>query len=326
MKINQANWKAYVQKLSSISKTAGNKLQTWIDVNGLDDMPALINYAIALSDKYGEAGASLAAEMYDEVAQLSNVSVPFAEVANTATYGEVAKAMYGTVKEKQKPSATMERLVKQASADTMQKNAIRDGAQWAWIPSGDSCAFCITLASRGWQKASKKTLKGDHCDHIHAHCDCQFMIRFNRDTNVEGYNPQEYRRIYDNAEGTKPKDKINTIRRMQYQAQKRKISIDDAELPNGLPYNGKPNTIIDRVVNGTVIQRREYDINGEPEMDIDTSDHGMPKKHPTGAHKHSWNKDSNADYKKRSIPYPLTEEEITENDDIIKVGINYNEN
>lgn len=220
MIINQTNWKEYVQKLSSISKRAGDLLQDWIDKNGIDDMAALINYAIALSDKYGEAGASLAAEMYDEIAQLSGVSVSLAEVANTATYKEVAQAMYGTVNDNQKPSATMERLVKQASADTMRKNAIRDGAQWAWIPSGDTCAFCITLASKGWQKASKKTLKGEHCNHIHAHCDCQFMIRFNNNTNVEGYNPQEYRRIYDNAEGTKPQDKINAIRRMQYQENK----------------------------------------------------------------------------------------------------------
>lgn len=227
MIISQANWKKYVQQLSSISKTAGNQLQDWINKNGIGDMVALINYAIALSDKYGEAGASLAAQMYDEVAQLSGASVPIAEVAPTATYGEVAKAMYGTIKQNQQPSATMERLVKQASADTMRKNAIRDGAEWAWVPSGDSCAFCMTLASRGWQKASKKTLKGDHCDHIHAHCDCQFMIRFNSYTNVEGYNPQEYRRIYDNADGRKPKDKINAIRRMQYQKEKSIVFSND---------------------------------------------------------------------------------------------------
>lgn len=224
MIISQTTWQKYVQKLSQISKAAAAQLQAWIDANGLDDMKAMINYAIALSDKYGEAGASLAAQMYDEIAQASRVSVPSAEVANTPTYKEVAKAMYGTVKNNQKPAAAMERLVKLPSQDTMRKNAIRDGAQWAWVPSGDSCAFCMTLASRGWQKASKKTLKGDHCEHIHAHCDCQFMIRFNSNTNVEGFNPQEYKRIYDNAGGN-----INAIRRDLYKLEKNnaKIKLED---------------------------------------------------------------------------------------------------
>ena len=52
------------------------------------------------------------------------------------------------------------------------KNAVRDGAEWAWVPHGDTCPFCITLASNGWQKASRKVLKGGHAEHIHANCDC----------------------------------------------------------------------------------------------------------------------------------------------------------
>lgn len=213
MKVNQADWNKYVQKLSSISKEAGDQLQAWIDLHGMSDMVDLINYAYALSEKYGSAAAALAAEMYDAIARLSNVSVPAAEVANTATYGEVAKAMYGTVKQNKRLSDTIQRLVKQSSADTMRNNAIRDGAEWAWIPSGDTCAFCITLASRGWQKASKKVLKGDHCDHIHAHCDCQFMVRFDSNTEVAGYDPEEYKKMYDEAKGSNSKERINFIRR-----------------------------------------------------------------------------------------------------------------
>lgn len=48
------------------------------------------------------------------------------------------------------------RLVKRAGADTTLKNAQRDGAEFAWVPHGDSCAFCLTLASRGWQRASQR--------------------------------------------------------------------------------------------------------------------------------------------------------------------------
>ena len=45
------------------------------------------------------------------------------------------------------------------------------------------------LASNGWQKASKKALKGGHAEHIHANCDCTYAIRFDGKSNVAGYDP-----------------------------------------------------------------------------------------------------------------------------------------
>ena len=104
--------------------------------------------------------------MYDAVASASRVNVPEAEPAPTPEYGEVAKAVNGTVKnssERQIPR-TVGRLVKRTGADTTLKNAQRDGAQFAWIPSGDTCAFCLTLASRGWQNMSDKALKNGHAE------------------------------------------------------------------------------------------------------------------------------------------------------------------
>ena len=74
------------------------------------------------------------------------------------------------------------RLVKRAGADTTLHNAVRDGAQWAWVPNGDTCPFCITLASRGWQTASQKLLKNGHAEHIHSNCDCEFAVRFHSGT------------------------------------------------------------------------------------------------------------------------------------------------
>ena len=115
-------------------------------------------------------------------------------------------------------------MVKQASADTMLYNAKRDGAQWAWIPSADTCAFCITLASRGWQPASKMQLKGGHAEHIHSNCDCNFCIRFSGDTNVQGYDPNEYFEEYQNADGSTPEAKINAMRRENYAKNKEKIN------------------------------------------------------------------------------------------------------
>ena len=93
--------------------------------------------------------------------------------------------------------------MKQAGADTMLRNAARDGAEFAWVPHGsETCPMCLTIASNGWRKASKKTMKGDHADHIHGNCDCEFAIRFDGKSTVEGYDPDALREQYDNAEGS----------------------------------------------------------------------------------------------------------------------------
>ena len=104
------------------------------------------------------------------------------------------------------------------------QNAIRDGAYWAWIPSGDTCAFCITLASRGWQKASKSALKDGHAEHVHANCDCTYAVRFDDNLDVEGYEPQDYLDMYYDADGDSPQERINALRRKFYNENKEIIN------------------------------------------------------------------------------------------------------
>ena len=111
------------------------------------------------------------------------------------------------------------RLVKRAGADTTLHNAIRDGAEWAWVPHGDTCPFCIMLASNGWQKASAKLLKGGHAEHIHANCDCEFAVRFDGSTTVAGYDPEKYLKQY-RAAGSD----VNAMRRIDYAARKDAIN------------------------------------------------------------------------------------------------------
>ena len=231
MDISQADWLNYKDKLAAISQKAADEFTDWIISKGgyrygnvtKDEM---IAYAYALSTKYGEATASLAAQMYDETAALSGVTVPSAEVAETASYGEIAKAINGVTKTITTDSNlgnVVGRYVKRAGADTTLKNAERDGAQFAWIPAGDTCAFCLTLASNGWQYMSKNALKNGHASHIHANCDCTYAVRFDNKTNVKGYNPEKYREMYYNAEGKTPQERINSMRRIQYQENRDKI-------------------------------------------------------------------------------------------------------
>lgn len=223
MRITSKTWDTYIANLRKMSdKAAGLMLERLkdvaFDVLEYDERMELIDYAFALVTKYGEGAGALASEMYDALAELSGAAVPAAIPAQTATYAETAKAINGTIKtgNSEIVSAAAGRLVKMAGVDTVMQNALRDGAEWAWIPRGDTCAFCITLASRGWQRASQAAIKDGHAEHIHANCDCTYAVRFDRNTNVEGYDPSAYYRMYQNADGGSPKAKINAMRREFY--------------------------------------------------------------------------------------------------------------
>ena len=224
MNIRFEDWVRYRDKLSKISEKAADAVRdyVWKEHSGLNDVSAeeIISYTKAVVDRYSDASSALACQMYDEIAKAQKAFVPPAEAAD---YGEVAKAIRGV--QKQSPEGKLigdpaYRFVKRAAADTMLNNAKRDGAEFAWIPSGDGCAFCQMVASRGWQLASNKTVQGNHADHIHANCKCQFAIRFDGRSTVEGYDPDKLRKQYDDAEGSTWQEKLNSMRRGQYAEKK----------------------------------------------------------------------------------------------------------
>lgn len=225
MRLSRKDWNNYATKLSKINKTAGRKMQEYIDKYGTDDVDRLIAVAYALITKYGEAASATSCQMYDEVAALEKVHVPPAEPKPTQHIKYVEKAIRSTLD--RAPSlvpSTISELVKRTGEETTLRNAKRDGAYFAWVPNGDSCPFCITLASNGWRRASNKTIKGDHADHIHKNCDCTFAISFNGPGHIEGYDPDKYLEMYNNAEGTTWKDKVNSMRRAEYAANKDAIN------------------------------------------------------------------------------------------------------
>ena len=249
MNISAKDWQNYIDLLRKVDDKATELLENYLNDHGLPRTPAqvdkLIEFAKWISDKYGEAASELAAQMYDAVATVSKKVLPSAVPAPTPTFDEVRTAVLGTLKTENTETiaGAIGRLVKQTGVDTTMQNALRDGAEWAWIPRGDTCAFCITLASRGWQTASKKAIRNGHAEHIHANCDCTYAVRFDSDMNVEGYDPDEYLRMYYDApleewntpdgkppkghlwsEAPTPKNRINAMRREIYAENKDKIN------------------------------------------------------------------------------------------------------
>ena len=257
--IARKNWDNYVSMLRKLSDKAESELNDFLlDGHTVEEQ---IDYAYALVTKYGEGAAELACQMHEALANISNVLIPPAEPAPTATYYETAKAIRGTMlrtNDARAISASAGRLVKLAGVDTMMKNALRDGCEWAWIPSGDTCPYCIMLASNGWQKASKKAIKNGHAEHIHNNCDCAYVVRFSDDVEVEGYNNgKEYLDMYKKQKGidksiiddlvkkgydlNTPKGRMAAMRRQHYannrdyiNAQKRAVYARQKELKESI--------------------------------------------------------------------------------------------
>lgn len=228
MNVSRSEWRNYTRKLEQVNKKASDLLVKYIEKYGIEDRDALIHYAYDIVRKYGNASASLNALMYDTIADLERVKLLPAELAPLPGYGDVAKAVNGTLKTSVNPneiSGAISRLVKLNGEDTMLRNALRDGAEFAWIPEGgETCAFCIALASRGWQEISKKALKDGHAEHVHSNCECTYMVRHSSTLNVKGYDPDKYKKMYDSAEGNTPEQKLNSMRREFYAENKEEIN------------------------------------------------------------------------------------------------------
>ena len=264
MKISKKDWQKYITLLRKVSDTAADKVAKYmdtIDINSQEGMRALLDYSYAVATKYGEGATALACQMYDEIASLSGASVPIAEPAATATYGEVAMSVRGKMMDTLNPDAIGAKvglLVRRAGMDTTLHNAIRDGAEWAWVPSGDTCPFCLVLASNGWQEASSKVLKGNHADHIHANCDCSFVVRFDSRMDVEGYDPEALYDKYMGASGGNSTAKINALRRKFYAENKGRINAQKRAA-----YARKNNKKEDE---RSLTRRLQFSYNGSPEF------------------------------------------------------------
>lgn len=255
MQISKKDWKAYITKLRKLNDKAAELVVRYVQQHGFADREALIAYCYQVVEKYGTGSAALSAAMYDATALMSQAAVPAAEMASIASYGDVAKTVNGVLKTSSNVdelAGAVSRWVKKAGCDTTLQNAVRDsgggsrnkkyggkrntGAQFAWVTSGDTCAFCLALSANGWQNQTKMGA-ATHAEHIHSNCDCTYAVRFSDDGGVAGYDPDAITAqierdlklqgmesdISDYYHGAMNDDVINAIRRQNYARNREEI-------------------------------------------------------------------------------------------------------
>ena len=233
--VSRKQWDRYISLVRAINDKAAYELELWMahrdsigmglmeyDTNGMNVLDA----AYYIAEKYSNASAAVAVELCEAMAEATGYQMLPAELADNPTFDEIAKTVQGVMNESQNRSeisSAVGRLVKRTGARTVRRNAARNGAHYAWIPSGDTCAFCIMLAGKGWQYEGS-----DHKEHIHSNCDCNYAIRFNTKTNVAGYDPEAYANQYREAEGGTRDEKLNSMRRKYYAQHKEEIRAQQA--------------------------------------------------------------------------------------------------
>lgn len=230
MDISKTIWKNYIDGLSKVSDKAKELILEYLEkhkIESYEDREALIDYCYGVSTKYGEAAAEFACQMYDAEAQYEGVSLEPSEPAEPATIEEVAKTVNGTLKyvlAAEVTAAAVGRLVKRTGQDTTLQNAIRDKAYYAWVPMGDTCPFCLSIAAEGWKRATARALAGGHAEHIHGNCNCAYATKHTKETTYSAYDPSKYEKMFDSAEGDTEEKKLNSMRRIAYNKNKDRIN------------------------------------------------------------------------------------------------------
>jgi hypothetical protein len=229
-KLKRRSWDRYSARQAAQREAAAKEVSDYVSKSTKAlTKSAIVAKAAQTAVKHGRSAAALACVWYEHVARDAGRAVDKAVPVVVANRGRIGAMVdkaaplleAGAVDEFAKAcGVAAANEVKRSGSRTMLSNARRDGAQFAWIPNGsETCAFCIAVASNGWTYARKGTIE-NHADHIHPNCECEFAIRFGDDGGVSGYDPNYYEGKYDAADGANSREKINSMRRANYEKHK----------------------------------------------------------------------------------------------------------
>src|SRR5690606_16612234 len=110
-------------------------------------------------------------------------------------------------------SYTLNRFVGQLGRDAVIDSSAAAGLRWARVPVGKTCAFCLMLASRGFDYVSRDSAGGE-ARKFHAHDDCQ-VVPDDGDPPA-GYDPdalyEQYQAARDAAGSGRTKSILSALR------------------------------------------------------------------------------------------------------------------
>lgn len=172
----------------------------------------LIDAATNVAMKYSRLGCELGAQWYDLCSELAGIDVEPAE------YGELDP---DNVREhaqnklnanpNSEPTAVfnsfLQDMINNSIRETGNDNLWRDyergmaGGKWARVPVGDTCAWCLMLASQGaWYLSKESATLKERGDKFHDGCNCVAVYHADAES-IAGYkNLERYKTMYYDAE------------------------------------------------------------------------------------------------------------------------------
>ena len=161
-------------------------------------MDEVIDAATNVSVKYGYLAEELGAQWYDLCAELAGVGADAAYLPDidaqsirdsAATAAESGGDVQSVFNE------FISNSIQESIRGTGYANLRRDyergtgGGKWARVPVGDTCAWCMMLASQGaWYLDEKSALTSKHGGEYHRHCNCIAVFYANSEE-IAGYMP-----------------------------------------------------------------------------------------------------------------------------------------
>jgi len=199
--------------------------------NATDTRDALLEVVPLLVAQYGEMAASVAADFYDllreQAATPGRYSAVLADAVDVEELrGQIRWSIDPLFSANPDPASALGRLqikvdefTLQPGRDTIATSARHDPAKahWARVPVGKTCAFCLTLASRGPVYRSEES--AGKARKYHGDCDCTPTPYWYGDAHPEGYDPdalyQQYADARDEVGSYKFKPILAEIRSQQ---------------------------------------------------------------------------------------------------------------
>lgn len=175
----------------------------------------LVDAATNVAMKFNNLGCELGAQWYDLCSELAGLDVEAAylpEVDETAI-AERAKSFADRVPPDSFISDAfnyfLQNEIEKSIRITGDANLWRDyergmaGGKWARVPVGDTCAWCLMLASQGaWYLSEKSALRG-HAGKYHDGCNCIAVYHADAES-IQGYEAlAKYKSMYYEAENTR---------------------------------------------------------------------------------------------------------------------------
>ena len=172
----------------------------------------MIDAASTVAMKFSRLGCELGAQWYDLCAELAGIDAEPA-VYDDADFDGIRKHAKNKLDANQNAepksvfNSFLQDMINESIRTTGNNNLWRDyergiaGGRWARVPVGDTCAWCLMLASQGAWYLSEKSALGEHAGHYHNDCNCVAVYHADP-IDISGYDSKlrKYKETYYDAE------------------------------------------------------------------------------------------------------------------------------